>query len=85
MHICTKWLKDFSIEKTGIRIKENIPNDAIFVKLNISFSIRYFSGKCDRMKDFETQKENIKKGIVNIGKLRKWLNENQKDWLQQFI
>lgn len=76
--------KGFPIE-TEIRIKENLPSDAIFVKHNKSFSIRYFSGKCERMKDFETQKENVRKGLEKMEKLRKWLNENKKDWLQHYV
>ena len=37
------------------------------------------------MKDFETQKDNVKKGLEKMEKLRKLLNENRKDWLQQYI
>lgn len=69
----------FQIE-TELKVKENLPKNAIFVKHNKSFSIRYFSGKCDRMKDFETQKENVRKGLENLEKLRKWLNENKNKW-----
>ena len=73
--------KGLSIE-TEIRIKENLPEKAEFIKHNKSFSIRYFSGKCDRTKDFETQKENVTKGLENMEKLRIWLNENRNYWLQ---
>ncbi len=71
--------KGFPIE-TEIKIKEKLPDDFLFVKHDKSFSIRYLSGKCDRLKEFETQKETIKKGLEKIEQLRKWLNTNKHLW-----
>jgi len=74
--------KNFPIE-TEIKIKELLPTDSKFIKHSKSFSIRYFSGKCDRSKDFESQKSTANKGLENMEKLRKWLIENKNNWLQQ--
>lgn len=68
--------KGFPIEME-IRIKESLPENAVFKKHSKSFSIRYFSGKCDRTKDFETQKKNVNKGLENMEKLRMWLNKEK--------
>lgn len=59
-----------------IKIKDNLPENTVYKKHRKSFSIRYFSGECDRMKDFETQKENVNKGLENMEKLRKWIKSN---------
>jgi len=67
------------------KIKEILPKEFQFVKHGKSFSIRIHSGKIDRTKDFEKQKDNVKKGLENLDKIRKWIKDNIKDWLQQFV
>jgi len=74
--------KGFSLE-TEMKIKESLPENSEFIKHSKNFSIRYFTGKCDRMKEFKTQTESIKNGLYKLEKLRKWLNENKNNWLQQ--
>lgn len=71
--------KGFS-DEVAFKIKEMLPEWAKFEKHNKSFSIRVFSGKIDRTKDFNEQIENVEIGLKNLIKLRDWIIEN-KNWL----
>lgn len=71
--------KGFS-EKVGFQIKERLPEWAKFEKHGTNFSIRVFSGKIDRTKDFNTQIDNVNNGLNNIERIRNWIMEN-KNWL----
>ena len=73
--------KGFSFE-TEKRIKENLPKDGTFIKHKRNFSIRYYTEKCDRTKNFKTQKENVMKGLKKMDQLRICLRENKKNWLE---
>lgn len=72
--------KNFSNE-TEFKIREILPRKYELVKHSKSFSIRIFSGKTDRTKDFNTQQEAVNKGLENLDKLRLWLKENKENWL----
>lgn len=63
-------------EEVEFRIKELVPEWAKFVKHSKSFSIRVYSGKIDRTKDFNKQIENVERGLKNLELLRNWLIEN---------
>lgn len=58
------------------QLKKITPTWAKFVKHSKSFSIRVFSGKIDRIKDFNDQIKNVENGLKNIEKIRDWLLEN---------
>ena len=69
-------------EDVEYKIKELLPEWAKFEKHSKSFSIRVFSGRIDRTKDFNDQLENVTNGLKNLMKLRNWIIEN-KIWLEQ--
>lgn len=64
-------------EEVEFRIKENLPEWARFEKHGRSFSIRIFSGKVDRTKNFHDQVEMVENGLKNLTKIRNWLIENK--------
>ncbi len=68
--------KGFS-EEIEYKLKEKLPDWAIFQKHSKSFSIRLFSGKIDRTMDFQTQIENVDKGLSNLELIRNWIIENK--------
>ncbi|WP_313254675.1 PD-(D/E)XK nuclease family protein [Empedobacter sp.] len=68
--------KGFS-EEIEYKLKEKLPDWAIFQKHSKSFSIRLFSGKIDRTMDFQTQIENVDKGLYNLELIRNWIIENK--------
>lgn len=49
----------------------------MFIKHGKSFSIRIFSGKIDRTKDFKEQVNLVEIGLQNLEKLRFWWSDNQ--------
>lgn len=67
--------KGFS-EIVELKIKENLPEWAKFEKHSKNFSIRVFSGKVDRMKDFNEQIDNVENGLLNLERIRNWIIEN---------
>ena len=67
-------------DEVQFKIKELLPEWAKFEKHNKSFSIRIFSGKIDRTKDFNEQIENVNNGLTNLERIRNWIIEN-KNWL----
>lgn len=67
--------KGFS-EEIEYKIKEILPDWAKFEKHSKSFSIRVFSGRVDRTKDFNSQIENIENGLQNLERIRNWIIEN---------
>lgn len=71
-------------EEVETKIKEFLPEWAKFEKHSKSFSIRIFSGKIDRTKNFTEQLGNINNGLKNIERTRNWIIEN-KNWLQQWL
>jgi hypothetical protein len=71
--------KNFSTE-TEYKIREMISNKYELINHNKSFSIRIFSGKIDRTKDFFTQKEIVNKGLQNLEDLRLMLIKNKENW-----
>lgn len=71
--------KGFS-EEVAFKIKEILPEWAKFEQHNRSFSVRIFSGKVDRTKNFDKQIKTVEIGLKNLIKLRDWLIEN-KNWL----
>ncbi len=71
--------KGFS-EEVEFKIKEILPDWAKFEKHNKSFSIRVFSGKVDRTKEFSEQISKIENGLQNLEKMRNWIIKN-KNWL----
>jgi len=73
--------KNFS-EEVEFKIKKLLPGWAKFEKHNKSFSIRVFSGKIDRTKDFYEQIENVNNGLKNLERIRNWIVKNN-NWLQQ--
>jgi len=54
-------------------LQEILLPDSIIVNHAKSFSVRIFSGKVDRTKEFNSQIENIDKGLKNLVRLRDWL------------
>lgn len=71
-------------KEVELKIKEILPDWAKFEKHNRNFSIRVFSGKVDRTKDFYEQIDKVEYGLQNLDKLRNWIIEN-KNWLQQTV
>lgn len=71
--------KGFS-EEVEFKIKEILPDWAKFEKHNRSFSIRVYSGKIDRTKEFDRQIDKIENGLQNLERMRNWIIEN-KNWL----
>ena len=64
-------------EEIEFRIKSNAPDWAEFVRHAKTFSLRVFSGKIHRTKDFEKQIKKVEKGLKNIERLRDWILQNQ--------
>lgn len=73
--------KNFPLE-VELKVKELIPEWAKFEKHSKSFSIRVFSGKVDRTKDFNEQIALVDNGLKNIERLRDWIIENKKRFQQ---
>lgn len=71
--------KGFSNE-VEFKIKEMLPEWAKFEKHNKNFSIRIFSGKVDRTKDFNEQIDRVENGLKNLERIRNWIIENI-NWL----
>ena len=71
-------------EEVEFKIKEQIPQWAKFEKHSKSFSIRVFSGKIDRTKEFDIQVDNVENGLKNLERIRNWIIEN-KNLLQHNI
>lgn len=63
-------------DEVELKIKEILPKWANLEKHSKSFSIRVFSGKIDRTKDFNQQIENVNKGLENLERIRNWITEN---------
>ena len=59
------------------KVIELLPDWAKVQKHGKSFSIRVFSGRIDRTKDFKSQLENVSTGLLNLDRLRKWILEHQ--------
>ncbi|HQM85052.1 MAG TPA: PD-(D/E)XK nuclease family protein, partial [bacterium] len=70
-------------EEVEFRIREILPAWASFKRHSKSFSIRVFSGKIDRTKNFSDQIVNVENGLQNIEKIRDWIIENMEQ-LQYF-
>lgn len=64
-------------EEIEYKIKEYLPAWATFKKHSKSFSIRVFSGKIDRTKEFDKQIANVEKGLKNLERIRNWIIENK--------
>lgn len=64
-------------DEIEFKLKGNLPDGAELVKHNKSFSIRIFSGKIDRTKEFDSQIDLVKNGLNNIEILRNWIVENE--------
>lgn len=64
-------------EDVEFKIKERLPDWAKFEKHSKCFSIRVFSGKIYRAKDFNSQIENVENGLQNLVKIRNWIIENK--------
>jgi len=58
-------------------IKAILPEKAIIIEHNKSFSVRIISPKIDRMQDFNKQIKDVKEGLGNLELLRKWVTKNQ--------
>ncbi len=63
-------------QEVEFKIREILPEWLTFVKHNKSFSLRMFSEKIDRTKDFNQQIDSIRKGLENLERIRKWLKSN---------
>ncbi|MEH1009214.1 PD-(D/E)XK nuclease family protein [Winogradskyella sp. ECml5-4] len=71
-------------EEVEFKIKEILPDWAKFEKHSKSFSIRVYSGKIDRTKDFNEQLQNVNIGLKNLERIRNWIIENKNilgEWL----
>lgn len=64
-------------EVVEFKLKEILPQWAKFEKHSKSFSIRVFSGKVDRTREFNDQLDNIEKGLQNLERIRNWIIENR--------
>lgn len=64
-------------EEIEFNLRGYLPDGAELVKHNKSISVRIFSGKIDRTKEFESQIDLVKNGLDNIEKLRNWIVENE--------
>jgi len=71
-------------EEVEFKIKELLPEWAKFEKHSKSCSIRVFSGKIDRTKDFNEQIDNVNNGLKNLERIKNWLIEN-KNWLKKGV
>lgn len=67
--------KGFS-EEFEFKIKEVLPEWGKFEKHGKSFSIRMYSGKIDRTKDFNEQIDKVENGLKNLECIRNWIVEN---------
>ena len=68
-------------EEIQFKIRDCLPDWAKFEKHGRNFSIRVFSGKIDRTKEFNEQINNVDNGLKNLKRIRDWIIKN-KDWLQ---
>lgn len=68
--------KDSSLEMQS-RIRNLLPEWAILKEHEKSFSIRVFSGKINRTKDFDSQIDAVDNGLHNLEKIRNWIIENK--------
>ncbi len=68
--------KGFSKEDE-FKIKEELPEWVRFEKHSKSFSLRLFSGKVDRTKEFSEQIEIVEKGLKNLIRIRDWIKSNR--------
>ena len=59
------------------KIKTILPEWAEFEKHSKSFSIRVFSGKIDRTKDFNKQIDKVENGLKNLELIRNWILKNK--------
>lgn len=75
--------KDFS-EDIEFKLKDRLPDWAIFKKHGKSFSLRIFTGTVNRTEDFSKQIEPINNGLKNIEKLRNWIKANR-GWIFEEI
>jgi hypothetical protein len=66
-----------SNKEIEVKLNKIVPEFAKLIYHKKSFSIRVFSGKVDRTKDFETQIENINSGLSNLHFIRNLLIENK--------
>ncbi len=66
--------------ETEHKIKNLLPEEWQLVKHNKNFSIRVFSGKVDRNKDFISQERLVERGLEALEKIRLWLNNNKESW-----
>jgi hypothetical protein len=64
--------RNYSEEKE-LYLKKRLHPDWKIVKHNKSFSVRVFSGKIDRTKDFDSQVDFVENGLINLEKLRDWI------------
>lgn len=60
------------------KIFQTLPQWATIQKHGKSFSIRVYSGKVDRTKDFNSQIKKISEGLRNLERIRNWILENEK-------
>lgn len=68
------FMKDLG--ENEFKIKELLPEWAMLEKHSKSFSIRVFSGKVDRTRDFNEQIEIIGNGLQNLERIRDWIIDN---------
>lgn len=69
-------------EAVESKVKQLLPEWAKFERHSKNFSIRVFSGKIDRTKDFNEQIDNVKNGLNNLERIRNWIFENKNLLLQ---
>jgi hypothetical protein len=67
-------------EKIEFKIREILPENTTLIKHSKSFSLRIFSGKIDRTREFDTQIIEVENGLNNIELIRNWLFENKNYW-----
>lgn len=63
-------------EETVLEITRKLPAEMTLVQHAKSFSIRLFTGKIDRTKDFHSQFEYVEKGLKGMNQLREWIKVN---------
>lgn len=64
-------------KEVEFKIKKQIPEWAKFEKHSKSFSIRIYSEKVDRTKDFKVQIRNVEDGLKKLDQIRNWIIENK--------
>ena len=67
--------KGFS-EEFEFKIKQILPEWVKYEKHSKSFSIRMYSGKIDRTKQFNEQINEVENGLKNLVRIRNWIIEN---------